>query len=130
MIKSKTHQYKNRLFKDEEGLFFVKLEDCATAVRHCAHEIVAFLDALPHQTPELVALKEAYAQFELLPIQDFPKGLETIETDFLKVPLVEDKTHYAAMNDAEFLSYFEKQNQFNEKTNKLVRKAIEIEGWV
>ncbi|MDP3704777.1 MAG: hypothetical protein Q8R24_02560 [Legionellaceae bacterium] len=123
-----TGQYSG-LFHDEETVFYRKLEKCVVALRHCAHDMVDFIDHLEHQTMEWQALKKSYFQLESMPVRDLYRGIEAIKTDLTKITFVSDKSKWTAKNQADFVDFFEIQNHFNAEFNALVDRAMKIEQW-
>jgi len=122
------HHYKLSIFQEDEDVFFDKLEKHTSALRCCAHELVECIDKLPCKTKELEALKNAYFQLETMSVKELEWGIDAIKTEFLTVNFLSDMSNIEAMNNANFVDYFNKQNHFNAEINALVKKAIELVG--
>lgn len=127
MMSNKTARQYGGLFHDEESVFYRKLNKCAVSLRHCAHDMVDFIDHLEHQTTEWQTLKKSYFQLESMPIKDLYRGIEAIKTDLTKVKFLPEQSKWTAKNQADFIDFFEIQNHFNAEVNSLVNKAIQIE---
>lgn len=126
MTTSNARNFKGSMFYEQQEIFFSKLEKFTNPLRYCAHEMVDCIDKLNWKADELLALKEAYYQLETMPINDFEHGIDAIKTTFLAVPFIADSVNTTAMNNADFVTYFDKQNHFNAEINNLIKKAIEI----
>lgn len=125
MVNSSSKRFKGSMFYEQQDAFFSKLEKFTGPLRFCAHEMVECIDKLTCRSKELNALKEAYHQLETLSVKELEHGIEAIKTEFLNVDFITD-TNGTAMNNADFVMYFDKQNHFNAEVNALIKKAIEI----
>lgn len=128
MAGSSSAKFKGSLVHEQEDIFFSKLEKHTSPLRHCAHEMAECINKLTWKTKELNALKKAYIQLETIPIKDLEWGIDAIKTEFLTVDFLSNTNHTMAMNNADFVMYFDMQNHFNAEINALVKKAIEIAG--
>lgn len=126
MTNSNIRHFKGSMFCEQEDVFFAKLEKFTGPLRFCAHEMVECIDNLAWKSKELNALKDAYQRLESLPIKELDRGIDAIKTEFLHVDFSTDIHHADAINNADFILYFDKQNHFNAEVNALVKKAIEI----
>ncbi len=126
MTRLSTKHFKGSIFHEQEDIFFEKLEKFTGPLRFCAHELVECIDKLAWKSKELNALKEAYHRLESLPIKELDHGIDAIKAEFLSVNFSTEINHTEAMNNADFIMYFDKQNHFNAEVNALVKKAIEI----
>ncbi len=113
------------MFQEQQDVFFSKLEKFTGPLRFCAHEMVDCIDKMTCRSKELNALKEAYHHLETIPVKDLDHAIEAIKTEFLNVDFITD-VNGTAMNNADFVMYFDKQNHFNAEVNALIKKAIEI----
>ncbi len=123
---NKSAQKHQALFQNEEQTYFEKLEKLATPLRHCAHDMVVFINHIKHQTPELKNLKQSYRQLESLPIKDLGLGLEKLKTNLDNLAFIKDGLQLDAQNQPDFIGFFEIQNHFNTEMNMLVHHAIQI----
>lgn len=110
------------LFQNAEQSYFDKLDKLSRPLRHCAHDMVVFIDQLAEQSAELQNLKQTYHQLEFLPIKDLGDGLEKLHKnlDSLVFESID------AQNQPDFLAFFTIQNHFNTEMNTLVRQAVQI----
>src|SRR3990167_2409419 len=109
--------FKNTQFDEQELLFFEKLEKFAGPLRFSAHEMVECIDRLTWKSKELSALKDAYQHLENLHVSDLKHGIEGVKKEFDMVDFIADAAQDHAMNNADFVMYFDKQNHFNAEVN-------------
>lgn len=128
MSKEITQRFKGLILHNEDSIFYVKLEECVRPLRNSAHEMVDFIDGLPHKTDELNALKESYCQLEAMPIQDLYHGIDAIKDGISNVTFYSKENNRLIMKQSDVVMFFEKQNHFNAEANLLVARAIEIEA--
>lgn len=118
--------FKSPAYQEQEKLFFDKLEKFTGPLRFCAHEMVDCIEQLSWKSKELTALKDAYHRIETIAVSELSEGIELIKSEFSHIDFSVEVGHTEALNNAEFIAYFDKQNHFNAEINMLVKKAIEI----
>ncbi len=126
MMSESPTSYKGTLFHEKEDVFFSKLDKFTGPLRHSAHEMVGCIEQLSWKNKRLNELKKAYAELESMAVIDLESGIEKIKNKFLKIDFMSGTNLGEAMNNADFVVYFDKQNHFNAEINALVKKAIEL----
>lgn len=126
MSKQRVSAHPQTMFQNEEHLYFEKLEKVAMPLRHCAREMVSFINHLEHQTPALRALKQSYLIIESLPVKDLNQGLVQLKHTLANIAFIKDDTLFNAKNQPDFIGFYEIQNHFNTEVNSLVRHGMSI----
>lgn len=111
------------LFHDDERIFYEKLEKHTAPLRHCAQDMIDFIDHLEHQTKAIQILKDEYLKLQRIPIKNLVDILEDIKADLVNVEFQFNESQ----EDTDFLGFYEIQNHFNAEITCLVHKAIEIQ---
>ena len=76
-----TQQYRKRILRDQETIFFIDMENSAHSVRHYAREMADFIARLPKKTEAFSALERSYRQLEKMPIRELYLGLDTVKNN-------------------------------------------------
>ncbi len=126
MSNSTTKRFKELLTHDDATLFYIELDKHAQSLRNKAHEMVHFIDHLSIQNKELNALKNSFHKFETMPLKHLSKGIDEIKEALLVINFLANKNKHVHSHQVQYLSLFDKQNQFNDEANTLVQKACTI----
>ena len=123
----KIYSNKSNIFNNSNAIYHNELDEYSKPLRECAHSIVDFIDKINDKTIALEALKQSYSRLEEMPIKNLCSGIEDIKDNLLKVEFLSKESSINPTNQANFIDFFELQNNFNTEVNLFVKKVIQLE---
>jgi hypothetical protein len=117
----------NNLFINDNSIYHNQLNEYAEPLRKCARSMVDFIDKINNKTIALEALRKSYFKLAKMPIKNLCNGIEDIKVNLLKVEFLSKKSSIDPTNQADFINFFELQNNFNTELNLFAKKVIQLE---